>query len=257
MILVDSHAHLDASEFNEDLESVISSALAADVQVILTVGGDLDSSRTAVSLAEAHPSIYAAVGIHPHEAGRIEPDDLRELARLGSHDRVVAIGEIGLDFYRNWAPPDRQREVFVAQLHLATELGKPVIIHDRDAHSDVLSILRAETPDRRGVLHCFSGDLEMATQAMDMGFYLSFAGPVTFRKARRLHSLVTQLPLDRLLVETDCPSLAPHPHRGKRNEPAYLRLVATKIAALKSLSLDRVAQATTTNAQQLFDLAIV
>jgi len=256
LILVDSHAHLESPQFKEDLESVISSALTAEVQAILTVGTSLDSSRAAVSLAEAHPRIYAAVGIHPHEAGRVDPDHLHELARMGRHDRVVAIGETGLDFYRNWAPPDAQRELFRAQLRLATELGKPVIIHDRDAHSDILSILRVESPVRGGVLHCFSGDLEMASQAMDMALYLSFAGPVTFRNARRLHSLVAQLPLDRLLVETDCPYLAPHPHRGKRNEPAYLGLVATKIAALKSLSPAQVAQATTANAQQLFGLDV-
>jgi TatD DNase family protein len=236
------------------LEEVISRALAADVQTIITVGADIDSSRMAVALAQQHPLIYATVGIHPHEAVHVGAHDLAALKQLSRHPKVVAIGETGLDFYRNLSPRHSQREVFVAQLELAREINKPVVIHDRDAHAEILATLQATAPIWRGVMHCFSGDDDMATEAMEMGFHLSFAGPVTFQNARRLQAMVPQLPLDRMLIETDCPYLTPHPHRGTRNEPAYVRLVAAKIAELKGLPLEQVAQATTANARHLFGL---
>jgi len=251
-MLVDTHAHLDSADFKHDLQEVISRSSAAGVHAIVTVGSDLESSRQAVALAQQHPCIYAAVGIHPHEAAQVGPDGLTELVRLSEHRAVVAIGEIGLDFYRHLSPADKQREVFVAQLELAQRINKPVIIHDRQAHTETMSILREKAQNLRGVLHCFSGDRDMATQAMQMGFYISFAGPVTFLNARRLQELVRELPLDHMLIETDCPYLAPHPHRGQRNEPAYVRLVAAKIAPLKAIPLERVAEVTTANAKQLF-----
>ncbi len=254
MILVDTHAHLDSARYKDDLEEVISRAQAADVQAIITVGADVDSSRRAVALAQQHPLIYATVGIHPHEAAHVGAHDLSALKQLSRHPKVLAIGETGLDFYRNLSPRHSQREVFVAQLELAMEINKPVVIHDRDAHAEVLATLKATAPLWKGAMHCFSGDDEMAAQAMEMGLYLSFAGPVTFQNARRLHVMVPQLPLERMLIETDCPYLAPHPHRGRRNEPAYVRLVATKIAELKGLPLEQVAQATTANARNLFGL---
>jgi TatD DNase family protein len=256
-MLVDTHAHLDSARFNEDREDVISRSLAAGVHAIITVGVDLDSSRKAVALAEHSPHVYAAVGVHPHEAARVGQDDLAELARLSEYQAVVAIGEIGLDFYRNLSPADRQKEILVAQLQLASQMDKPVIIHDREAHPETMSILRDEAQGLRGVLHCFSGDLDMAIQAAQMGFYISLAGPVTFHNARRLQQLVRELPLHCVLIETDCPYLAPHPHRGRRNEPAYVRLVADEIAALKELPFERVAEITTANASQLFKLSAV
>lgn len=256
-MLVDTHAHLDSARFNEDREDVISRSLAAGVHAIITVGVDLDSSRKAVALAEHSPYVYAAVGVHPHEAARVGQDDLAELARLSEYQAVVAIGEIGLDFYRNLSPADRQKEILVAQLQLASQMDKPVIIHDREAHTETMSILRDEAQGLRGVLHCFSGDLDMAIQAAQMGFYISLAGPVTFHNARRLQQLVRELPLHCVLIETDCPYLAPHPHRGRRNEPAYVRLVADEIAALKELPFERVAEITTANASQLFKLSAV
>jgi len=256
-MLVDTHAHLDSARFNEDREDVISRSLAAGVHAIITVGVDLDSSRKAVALAEHSPYVYAAVGVHPHEAARVGQDDLAELARLSERQAVVAIGEIGLDFYRNLSPAGRQKEILVAQLQLASQMDKPVIIHDREAHTETMSILRDEAQGLRGVLHCFSGDLDMAVQAAQMGFYISLAGPVTFRNARRLQQLVRELPLHCVLIETDCPYLAPHPHRGRRNEPAYVRLVADEIAALKELPFERVAEITTANASQLFELPAV
>ena len=254
MILVDTHAHLDSNRYDEDREQVIARSTAAGVGAIVTIGVDLASSRAAVALAQQHANVYATVGIHPHDTADVGLDELAELARLSSEPVVVAIGEIGLDFYRNWSPPERQREVFLAQLDLARQMDKPVVIHDRDAHAEIMSILKSKIDGLKGVLHCFSGDLTMASEALEMGFYVSLGGPVTFRNARNLQELVRQLPLDGLLVETDCPFLAPHPHRGQRNEPAYVRLVAEKIGALKELPLEQVADVTTRNAGQLFGL---
>jgi TatD DNase family protein len=254
-MLVDTHAHLDSKRFAGDREAVITRALEAGVGAIVTVGADMASSRAAVGLAQQHPNVYATVGVHPHDARDVEPDDLAELARLGSEPVVVAIGEIGLDFYRNLSPPERQREAFIAQLDLARQAAKPVVIHDRDAHREVMSILKDKADGLKGVLHCFSGDLALAREALEMGWFVSLAGPVTFRNARKLQELARRLPLDGLLVETDCPFLAPHPYRGKRNEPAYVRLVAEKISALKELPLQEVAAATTRNASQLFGLS--
>lgn len=260
--LVDSHAHLDDRQFNKDREETIRRALAADVHCIITVGTDLESSRAALALAqqraEASPQavalVYAAVGVHPHDAAQVTPSTLQELLHYASNDEVVAVGETGLDFYRNLSPHDCQKEVFIAHLELARHVNKPVIIHDRDAHADTMAILREKGRNWQGVLHCFSGDREMALEAIQMGYYISFAGPVTYQNARRLQDLARELPLERMLIETDCPYLAPHPRRGQRNEPAYVRWVATKIAALREISLERVAQVTTENARRLFDL---
>jgi TatD DNase family protein len=254
LILVDTHAHLDSARFQDDLQDAISRAVAAGVQAIITVGSDIDSSHAAVTLAQQHPSVYATVGVHPHDASHVRPDDLTQLKRLCQHPKVVAIGETGLDFYRNLSPRARQREAFVAQLELARELNKPVVIHDRDAHAELLAILQRMATGWRGVLHCFSGDYEMAKAVIEMGFYLSFAGPVTFHNAKRLQAMIPLLPLERLLIETDCPYLTPHPHRGQRNEPANVSLVAAKIAELKALPVKQVAEVTTANAKQLFGL---
>ena len=234
---------------------------------MVDVGTDLASSHTAVALAESYPQIYAAVGVHPHDAKTLTGDVLEELRALALHPQVVAIGEIGLDFYRDLSPRDKQRHAFKQQLALAAEIGKPVIIHDRDAHSEVMAILRRwACPERSrrvegnqkpvGVLHCFSGDLAMAQEAIELGFYISIAGPVTFKNARRLRELVRQLPLEKLLVETDCPYLSPHPCRGKRNEPAYVKLVAQEVARIKKVSLEAVAHITSDNAQALFALKL-
>jgi len=252
MELTDTHAHLDFPQFDGDREEVIERALAAGVRRIINVGADLASSRRAVALAEAHPPIYAAVGVHPHDAKTLTDEALAELLGLARHPKVVAIGEIGLDFYRDLSPREAQRQAFERQLALARELGLPVIVHDRNAHAEVMDVLRRR--GLRGVLHCFSGDPEMARQAIEMGFYISVAGPATFKNAKRLPEIVRQLPLERLLIETDCPYLAPHPHRGRRNEPAYVRLVAEAVADIKGLPLEEVARVTTANARALFGL---
>jgi TatD DNase family protein len=255
--LVDTHAHLDDRQFNHDREETIQRSLAADVRCIITVGTDLDSSRAAIALAQryAPQGVYAAVGVHPHDAAHVDPDTLQKLLQYARDDRVVAVGEIGLDFYRDLSPHDRQKEAFVDQLELARQANKPVIIHDRDAHAATMAILHEKGPSWHGVLHCFSGDRELALEAMRMGFYISFAGPVTFDNARRLQELARELPLERILIETDCPYLAPQPRRGQRNEPAYVRWVAVKIAALRGIPLEQLAKATTENARQLFGLA--
>jgi len=268
LTLVDTHAHLDFSQFDADRPTAIERARAAGVEIIVNVGTNLVSSQRAVALADQYPFIYAAVGVHPHDAKKLDGTILAELRALAQHPKVVAVGEIGLDFYRNLSPRDVQKRALQAQLAWAAKLGKPVVIHDRDAHDEVMTILAGwaagldnsqpvvngaePLAGRLGVLHTFSGDLAMAERAIELGFYISISGPVTYKNARQLPDIVQALPLDRLLVETDCPYLTPHPYRGKRNEPAYVRLVAERIASLRGIPFDDLAEATTANAQRLF-----
>jgi TatD DNase family protein len=260
-VLVDTHAHLDLSAFDADRAAVLERAQAAGVTAIVNVGADLASSRRAVQLAAEHDMVYAAVGMHPHDAAKLDGAALAELRDLAGQPKVVAVGEIGLDFFRDLSPREAQRRAFRAQLAWAASLGKPVVVHDRDAHDEVIRELErwaAGTPPslagRLGVLHTFAGDLAMARRAVELGFYLSVSGPVTYQNARRLPEIVRQVPLERLLVETDCPFLPPHPHRGQRNEPAHVRLVAQRLAELRGIPLEELAQATTANARRLFGL---
>jgi len=261
--LIDTHAHLDFSRFDNDRPATIERAQAAGVAAIVDVGTDLLSSRRAVELAEQYTDVYAAVGMHPHDAKKLDGAALAELRALAQRPKVVAVGEIGLDFYRDLSPRAVQRRAFQAQLAWAAKMGKPVIIHDRDAHDEIMEILtgwatgleNSPLAGRMGVLHTFSGDLGMAEKAIDLGFYVSFSGPVTYKNAGQLASVAKALPLDRILVETDCPFLTPHPHRGKRNEPAYVRLVAERIAALRGMPFEEMAMATTANAHRLFELS--
>jgi len=256
--LVDSHCHLDAPQFDADRDAVIARMAESGVRYAINPGVDLPSSRAAVALARQHESIYAAVGIHPHEAKTLDAVALKELKQLATSPRVVAVGEIGLDYYRDLSPRDVQRRTFEVQLELAAELDLPVIVHDRDAHDDVLGILRDwhSTFDiRAGVLHSFSGDVAMAEQAVAKGVYIGVSGPVTYKNAHRLRDVVRAVPLERLLIETDAPYLTPHPHRGQRNEPAYVRRVAQAVADVRDLILEQVAAQTTANACVLFGLA--
>ena len=256
--LVDTHAHLDAKPFAGNIEAILARAAAAGVGHILTVGCDLESSRASVALAETHPGIYAAVGIHPHDAVTVTEPALAELRSLAAHPKVVAIGETGLDFYRDRSPRDDQRRAFRAQIALARDCGKPLIVHDRDAHDEIMAILRdSGAAEAGGVLHCFSGDLAMAKACLELGFYLSIAGPVTYPKNEALREVVRSVSIDRLLVETDCPYLAPQKVRGKTNEPAYVEETARAIAAIKGLTLDDVARVTTLNAFTLFGVGEV
>ncbi|MDA8219155.1 MAG: TatD family hydrolase [Dehalococcoidales bacterium] len=255
--LVDTHAHLDDKAFDADRAEIMPRARAAGVSYVLTAGTDLPSSRQAVALAADHEGVYAAVGVHPHEAAHLDEATLSELRLLAGQPKVVAIGEVGLDFYRDLSPRPQQQAALRAHLALAQELDLPVIVHDRDAHAEVLAALRAWRqgyPQARGVLHAFSGDEAMAREAIELGFYISFAGPLTFPKADKLRHLAAALPLERLLVETDCPYLTPVPLRGRRNEPANVRLVAEKLAEVRGITLAEAAQATTANARQLFRL---
>ncbi len=257
--LIDSHAHLDGKQFSGDLPDVLARARIAGVTSILTIGCDLESSRTSVDLAIRHPQVYASVGIHPHDALELNPSGLAELERMiEAVDKVVAIGEIGLDFYRDRSPREVQRTAFRKQIRLAKKLGKPIIVHDRDAHDEVLQILREEQAATvGGVLHCFSGDLAMARECVAMGFLISFAGPLTYPKNDGLRAIAAALPIDVMLIETDCPYLAPQKWRGKRNEPAYVRATAEALAATKGLSLEDVARVTTLNAYRLFGIGSV
>lgn len=260
-MLIDSHCHLDFSQFDEDRAEVLARARAAGVRVIINPGVDLASSRRAIALAEKEPDVYAAVGVHPHDATAVDEAALEALRDLAAHPKVVAIGEIGLDFYRDLSPRDRQQWAFERQLDLAAELGLPVIVHCREAWPQVMATLRSWS-DRfspleggyRGVLHAFSGDQAMAEAGRQMGFMVSLGGPVTFQNARRLHALVLALSLDALLLETDAPYLSPHPYRGRRNEPARLPLIAEAIARLQDVSVEEVARRTTCNAIRLFGL---
>jgi TatD DNase family protein len=254
-MLIDTHAHLEMREFNDDRDDVIRRAKEAGVEYIITIGTTVESSRDAVLLAEKHDSVYAAVGIHPHEAKDVLHPAYEILRHLARHRKVVAYGEVGLDYYYEHSQRAVQQRKFRDMLREAKELGLPVIVHDRDAHEDTLRILKEEwDPELGGVMHCFSGDAEYAKQVLDLGFYISLAGPVTFPKAEKLRATVKQIPIEQMLIETDAPYLAPQAYRGKRNEPAFVRLTAEEIARVKGLSFDDVARITSFNAMRLFGI---
>jgi len=252
MHLTDSHAHLNFSQFNADRDAVIERARQAGLVAILNVGTDLASSKASVALAKKHDFIYAAVGIHPHDARYVNERVLDQLRVLTRHPQVVAIGEIGLDYYRDRSPRPVQRRAFAEQLALAAELDLPVIIHSRDAHDDVMEQLRGW--DGIGVLHSYSGGPERLDEVLELGFYVSISGPVTFPSADRLRRVAEIVPLERLLVETDCPFLTPVPRRGQRNEPTLVRHVVEAVARARRAPAETVAQATADNLDHLFDI---
>jgi len=260
-LLVDSHAHLDAGLFAKDRDQVISRAREAGVAVVVNVGSDLRSSEFSVKLAQRYEEVFAAVGFHPHNAAKMGDGDLDKLAELAQHPKVVAIGEIGLDFYRNLSPREVQKEAFKKQLELAERLSLPVIIHSRNAQGEVLSILtewarRSKRARPLGVLHCFSGDGELGERYIEMGFLISIAGPVTYPSSHAVE-IASDIPLEKLLIETDCPFLTPHPYRGQRNEPSYLSFIVEKIGDIKGVPPHLVAERTAENAVQLFGLPIL
>jgi len=255
MMLFDTHAHLNDEQFSKDLTEVVKRANEAGVTRIANVGYDFPSSLEAIKIAKKFEGMYAVIGVHPHDASTLDEDILYKLKVYARETEVVAIGEIGLDYYRNLSPKEIQQEAFRKQIRLAAELKKPIVIHDRDAHEDTVHILREEKGgENGGILHCFSGSWEMARQCMSLGFHISIAGPVTYSNANKLLEIAKLVPLDRLLVETDCPYLSPHPYRGKRNEPARVRLVAEKIAELRKISLEELAEATTRNALTVYQI---
>jgi TatD DNase family protein len=260
-LLIDSHAHIDLPEFNKDRDQVLERARQHGVRAVINVGLDAESSRQSLAMAKKYDDVFVAVGFHPHEAARMKEGDLKSLAELAKDSRVVAIGEIGLDFYRDLSPRQSQIEVFKKQLDLASELGLPVVVHCRQAHKEVYEILSAwvkALPDnnRRGVIHCFSGDIDMARRYIELGFYVSLAGSVTYPSAGELVEVARELPLDRLLLETDCPFLAPQAHRGKRNEPAYVVHTAEKVAEVRQAPVEAVAEAAARNTIELFRLPV-
>jgi len=253
--LIDTHAHLDSDHYQGDLEAVIGRARRFGLLSIVTVGFEPSGWPAALSIAERYSDIYPALGIHPNSADQTTDSTMAELERLcraTEGKRVVGLGETGLDYYREFVSHDEQRASFRRHLELARSLDLPVIIHDRDAHEDVMQTLREDGSGTYGVMHSFSGDLEMANECIRLGYMISLSGPVTFRKAADKHSIARQVPLEWLLVETDCPYLTPEPYRGRRNEPAYVAYTAQAIAELRGTSLDDIARATTANAYRLF-----
>ncbi|MDI6816222.1 MAG: TatD family hydrolase [Actinomycetota bacterium] len=252
--LTDSHAHLDFFGSDSKIEKVLARAVENDVTRIITIADSLESSYRAVELAQKHSEVYAAVGVHPHNASDVNPETLKELERLAKEPKVVAIGEIGLDYHKNHSPHLVQQKVFEQQLELAKKVKLPVIVHDRDADADVMGAL-IKHGTKKGVFHCFSGDLAFAEKVLAMNFYISIAGTVTFKNAGVLAGIAKFVPLTKLLVETDSPYLTPHPYRGRKNEPAYVRLVAEKIAELKEIDVSAVEASTQENIRLLFGIA--
>ncbi len=254
-MLIDTHAHLDMKDFDKDRQAILDRALEGGVTHIISIGIDLSSSLKALELAHTYNFVYASVGYHPHNATQIDQQVMVELEKLVSEPRVVAWGEIGLDFYRRYSPPDTQVEAFKQQLGMAMDLDLPVIIHNREAHTELFEILKEMRKGRaKGVIHCFSGNYDMAMALIEMGYYISIPGTVTYKKALQVQEVAAGIPLDRLLVETDAPFLAPVPYRGKRNEPLFVTYTAQKIAELRNMSFQEVALKTSENAKRAFDL---
>lgn len=261
MLLVDSHAHVTGKKFDSDRAQVLERARAAGVAALVEVGCDLDDSARAVGFARAHaagsPAVYAVVGVHPHEARHWDERSPAALRSLALEPRVVALGEMGLDYYYDHSPRDVQRRVFEAQLALALELDKPAVLHVRDAHAEALEVLRAHpSPRRRGVAHCFSGNPETALDYVAVGFSIAVGGLATFKTAPEVLAAAVAVPLERLLLETDCPFMAPTPHRGKRCEPAFVAATCEHVARARGMSADDLARATSENAARLFGFSL-
>lgn len=252
-MLFDSHAHLDDRRYDKDRDDIIAHAYENGVKRIINVGADVKSINTSVELARKYDFIFSACGIHPHDADTYNDDVERQLREIARDPNTVAIGEIGLDYYYDNSPRDIQKEVYAKQIRLAGELGLPVIIHDRDAHKDSIDILKAErAPDLTGVFHCYSGSAEMVKTIINMGFYVSFTGVITFKNARKTLESVAAVPLDRILVETDCPYMSPEPNRGKRNIPDYVRFTAEKIAIMHGMNFEKLCEKLWDNTHRLF-----
>jgi len=255
MMLIDSHSHLESPQFRRDLEEVIQRAKHSGIEYIFTVGTEKKDWEKTLEIANSHPSIYAILGVHPHNAKAIDDQTYPTLRELCRSEKVKAYGEIGLDFYRNLSPRDVQLKRFREQIGLAMELKLPIVIHDRDAHQETVEILKSEKAgEYGGIIHCFSGDYEMAKACLEMGFHISISGSVTYKNAERYWEIVRKIPLESLLVETDAPFLTPVPFRGKRNEPSFVRYTAQKVAEIKGISFEKVAEVTTENALKVYRL---
>ncbi|XJZ27365.1 TatD family hydrolase [Bacillota bacterium Lsc_1132] len=254
-MLFDTHVHLNAEQFAEDLEEVVQRAMQEGVSNMVIVGFDRPTIQKAMELIERYDFMYASVGWHPVDAIDMKDEDLAWIEELASHPKVVALGEMGLDYYWDKSPKEIQKEVFRKQIRLAKKVKLPIIIHNREATADIVEILKEEgASEVGGIMHCFSGSPETAKECIGLNFYISLGGPVTFKNAKKPKEVAAEIPLDKLLIETDCPYLTPHPFRGKRNEPSYVKLVAEQIAEIKGLSLEDVATATAENAKKLFGI---
>jgi TatD DNase family protein len=263
-MFIDTHAHLDFPEFKNEVHTVLGRAMEAGVRRIINVGVDADSSKKSVDLARKYPEVYASIGIHPHSANDLDISTKQQLFTLASHPKVVAIGEIGLDYYylkrssQFSKYPTREKQIFCLEqmLDLSIELRKPVIIHSREADADIYAILKSYRKDIRGVVHCFSGDWEFAKKILDIGMTLSFTGNITYAKpGSEIERIIKEIPLGSMMIETDCPYLAPEPYRGKRNEPAMVVRVAEEIARIKNVSIAEVEKQTTKKATTLFGIS--
>ncbi|MBY0026050.1 TatD family hydrolase [Priestia aryabhattai] len=254
-MLFDTHVHLNAEQYEDDLQEVINRALEKGVQNMVVVGFDEPTIKKAIQIAEMYDFIYASVGWHPVDAIDMTDEHLAWIEELAQHPKVVALGEMGLDYHWDKSPKEVQKDVFRRQIRLARKVNLPIIIHNRDATEDVVTILKEEHVEEvGGIMHCFTGSIEVAKQCMDMNMYISFGGPVTFKNAKKPKEVAAELPLDKLLIETDCPYLTPHPFRGKRNEPGYVSYVAEQIAELKGITYEELADITTANAKKLFGI---
>lgn len=252
-MLIDSHAHLYDERYDEDRDEMIKKFQEDNLELVINIGADLESSKDSVLLSEKYDTIYAAVGVHPHDAKEMDDSSIDILRELSKQGKVVAIGEIGLDYHYDNSPRDIQKQWFKEQIDLAKELNLPIIVHSRDASQDVFDIIKqAQDGTLRGVIHCFSESVEMAEEYIKLGFYISLGGPVTFKNAKVPKEVAKYVPLDRLLIETDSPYLTPHPHRGKRNEPKNVRYVAEEISYLKEMPYEKLKEITNENTKRLF-----
>lgn len=255
MRLFDTHAHVTDERFQYDREDMLQQCFDAGVEYIVCPAVDRKTSEESIAISKKYPQIYAAVGVHPHEAKHVTEEDYAILKKMAlEEDKVVAIGEIGLDYYYDFSDKEEQKKAFIRQLHLAREVDLPIIIHDRDAHGDTMELLRTEGKGVRGIFHCYSGSYEMAKEAMKMGYYISFSGTVVFEKSTKLKEVARQIPLDKILIETDSPYLTPPPFRGRRNQPSYTQYVAEEIAKLKGIDAEEFAKITLNNAKKCFNI---
>ena len=256
-MLIDSHAHLDMEEFDPDRDRVIDTALSSGIKRIITIGIDVESSIAGIKLAQAYPSVLATVGIHPHNADNATREDLAQIPLLSDNKKVVGIGEIGLDFYRDRSSRENQIDLFKQQLEIAMSLDLPVVIHARESHSDILKTLSSfKKHSLTGVIHCFSGDYDLAKEYIAKGYYISIPGTVTYKNADQIKDVAGRVPLERMLLETDSPFLAPVPYRGKRNEPSYIMNTALEVARIRGIPLEEVSDQTTRNVCKLFNLSL-
>lgn len=254
-MFIDTHAHLFYKNFNGEIDKIVQRALDANVKYMVCPGTDVKTSKLSIDLAERYESIYAAVGIHPHDTADFKGKEIDELREMASHKKVVAIGEIGLDYYYDFSPKNQQIKAFRAQLDLAVELGLPVVIHNREANEDTMNILREyKSKNVKGQLHCYAGTIEDAEELIEMGFLISFTGNITFKKLEELREILKTIPLENLMLETDAPFMTPVPFRGKRNEPSYIPYIAEKVAEIHNTTVEEVENLTTFNAINLFGI---